>query len=65
MMKPSIAEIAAEDGRFETLVAALDATGLVGTLSSDGAYAALAPTDDAFAKLPAGTVEALLEEIPA
>lgn len=63
--KPSIAEIAVEDGRFTTLVAALDAAGLVETLSNDGSFTVFAPTDDAFAKLPAGTVEALLEDIPA
>jgi uncharacterized surface protein with fasciclin (FAS1) repeats len=62
---PSIAEIAVEDGRFTTLVAALDAAGLVETLSSDGAFTVFAPTDDAFAALPAGTVEGLLENIPA
>jgi uncharacterized surface protein with fasciclin (FAS1) repeats len=58
----SIAEIAAEDGRFTTLVAALDAAGLVETLSSDGEYTVFAPTDDAFATLPEGTVESLLED---
>ena len=63
--KPSIAEIAVEDGRFTTLVAALDAAGLVETLSNDGSFTVFAPTDDAFDKLPAGTVEALLEDIPA
>lgn len=63
--KPSIAEIAVEDGRFTTLVAALDAAGLVETLSNDGPFTVFAPTDDAFAKLPEGTVAALLEDIPA
>lgn len=57
----SIAEIAAEDGRFTTLVAAADAAGLVETLSSDGTFTVFAPTDDAFAALPEGTVESLLE----
>ncbi|MDC7240148.1 MAG: fasciclin domain-containing protein [Spirochaetales bacterium] len=65
MIKPSIAEIASGDERFETLVAALDAAGLVETLSSEGSYTVFAPTDDAFAKLPEGTVEALLGDIPA
>ncbi|WP_420644619.1 fasciclin domain-containing protein [Candidatus Leptofilum sp.] len=59
---PSIAEIAVEDGRFTTLVAALDAAGLVGTLSDEGAFTVFAPTDDAFAALPEGTVESLLED---
>jgi uncharacterized surface protein with fasciclin (FAS1) repeats len=62
MHAKSIAEIAAEDGRFTTLVAALDAAGLVETLSSDGEYTVFAPTDDAFATLPEGTVESLLED---
>jgi uncharacterized surface protein with fasciclin (FAS1) repeats len=58
----SIAEIAVEDGRFTTLVAALDAAGLVETFSSEGAFTVFAPTDDAFAALPEGTVESLLED---
>ena len=61
----SIAEIAVADGRFETLVAALDAAGLVETLAGEGSFTVFAPTDDAFAKLPEGTVEALLQDIPA
>ena len=64
-MAPSIAEIAVEDGRFTTLVAALDAAGLVETLSGEGSFTVFAPTDDAFAALPEGTVEALLADIPA
>ena len=62
--KSPIAEIAVEDGRFTTLVAALDAAGLVETLAGEGSFTVFAPTDDAFAKLPAGTVEALLADIP-
>ena len=61
----SIVDIAVSDGRFETLVAALQAAGLVDTLAGDGPFTVFAPTDDAFAKLPEGTVEALLEDIPA
>ncbi len=61
----TIVEIAVADGRFETLVAALGAADLVETLSGEGAFTVFAPTDDAFAKLPEGTVEALLEDIPA
>jgi transforming growth factor-beta-induced protein len=61
----SIVDIAVADGRFTTLAAALEAAGLVETLSSEGLFTVFAPTDDAFAKLPEGTVEALLEDIPA
>ena len=58
----SIAEIATEDGRFTTLVAAVEAAGLAETLSSEGEFTVFAPTDDAFAALPEGTVESLLED---
>ena len=61
----TIVDIAAADGRFTTLVAAVQAAGLVDTLSSEGLFTVFAPTDDAFAALPAGTVEALLGNIPA
>ena len=61
----SIVDIAAGDERFETLVAALTAAGLVETLAGEGPFTVFAPTDDAFAALPEGTVEALLEDIPA
>jgi transforming growth factor-beta-induced protein len=59
---PSIAEIAIADGRFDTLVAALSAAGLAETFLQPGNYTVFAPTDDAFAALPAGTVEALLAD---
>ena len=62
--QPDIVEIAVSDGRFTTLVAALDAAGLVETLQGDGPFTVFAPTDDAFAQLPAGTVDALLADIP-
>jgi uncharacterized surface protein with fasciclin (FAS1) repeats len=58
----SIAEIAVEDGRFTTLVAALEAAGLVDTLSAEGDFTVFAPVDDAFASLPEGTVASLLED---
>jgi uncharacterized surface protein with fasciclin (FAS1) repeats len=58
----SIAEIAVEDGRFTTLVAALEAAGLVDTLAGEGEFTVFAPTDDAFAALPEGTVASLLED---
>ena len=60
-----IVDIAVADGRFTTLVAALQAADLVGALSSEGPFTVFAPTDDAFAQLPEGTVEALLDDIPA
>ncbi len=63
--KGSIVDIAVADGRFQTLVAAVQAAGLAETLSSEGLFTVFAPTDDAFAKLPEGTVEALLADIPA
>jgi uncharacterized surface protein with fasciclin (FAS1) repeats len=59
---PTIAEIAIADGRFDTLVAALSAAGLAETFLQPGSYTVFAPTDDAFAALPAGTVEALLAD---
>ncbi len=60
----TIVDIAVEDGRFTTLVAALQAADLADTLAGDGPFTVFAPTDDAFAALPAGTVEALLADIP-
>ena len=61
----TIVDIAVGDGRFQTLVAALQAAGLVETLQGVGPFTVFAPTDDAFAKLPEGTVDALLKDIPA
>ena len=61
----SIVDIAVADGRFMTLVQALTAADLVTTLSSGGPFTVFAPTDDAFAALPEGTVEGLLADIPA
>jgi len=58
----TIVEIAIENGNFTTLVAAVQAAGLAETLSGDGPFTVFAPTDEAFAKLPAGTVEALLQD---
>jgi transforming growth factor-beta-induced protein len=59
-----IVDTAVADGRFTTLAAALGAAGLVDTLKGEGPFTVFAPTDEAFAQLPAGTVEALLEDIP-
>ena len=55
-----IVDTAVSAGDFTTLAAALEAGGLVGTLKGDGPYTVFAPTDEAFAKLPDGTVEYLL-----
>ena len=60
--QPTIAEIAVENGNFNTLVAALEAAGLVETFASEGNYTVFAPTDEAFAALPEGTLEALLAD---
>jgi transforming growth factor-beta-induced protein len=57
----TIAQVATEAGTFKTLVAALGAAGLVETLQGPGPFTVFAPTDAAFAKLPAGTLEALLK----
>ena len=56
-----IVDTAVTAGSFNTLAAALDAAGLVDTLKGGGPFMGFAPTDDAFAKLPAGTVETLLK----
>lgn len=55
-----IVDTAVSAGSFNTLAAALQAGGLVDTLKADGPYTVFAPTDEAFAKLPDGTVEMLL-----
>jgi len=57
-----IVETAAAAGNFKTLLAAAEAAGLVGALKGDGPLTVFAPTDDAFAALPEGTVEALLQD---
>ena len=58
----TIVETAVEAGSFTTLVAAVEAAGLVETLSGEGPFTVFAPTDEAFAALPEGTVEGLLED---
>lgn len=59
-----IVDTAVKAGSFNTLVAAVKAAGLVDTLKGAGPFTVFAPTDEAFAKLPAGTVDALLKDIP-
>jgi len=56
-----IVDTAVAAGSFKTLAAALNAAGLIDTLKSEGPFTVFAPTDEAFAKLPAGTVEGLLK----
>ena len=56
----TIVDIAVEDGRFTTLVAAIQAAGLAETLSGEGPFTVFAPTDEAFAALPEGTLDSLL-----
>jgi uncharacterized surface protein with fasciclin (FAS1) repeats len=57
-----IVDTAVAAGSFKTLAAALTAAGLIDTLKGAGPFTVFAPTDEAFAKLPAGTVEALLKD---
>ena len=59
-----IVDTAVAAGSFKTLVTAVKAAGLVDTLKSKGPFTLFAPNDDAFAKLPKGTVEGLLKDIP-
>ena len=59
-----IVDTAIAAGTFKTLVTAVKAAGLVETLKSKGPFTVLAPNDEAFAKLPEGTVEGLLKDIP-
>lgn len=60
----NMVEIAVSTGTFKTLVQAVQAAALVETLSGPGPFTVFAPTDDAFAKLPTGTVDSLLKDIP-
>jgi uncharacterized surface protein with fasciclin (FAS1) repeats len=59
-----IVDIAVGAGSFKTLVTAVQAAGLVETLKSPGPFTVFAPTDDAFAKLPPGTIQTLVQNIP-
>jgi uncharacterized surface protein with fasciclin (FAS1) repeats len=58
----TIVDIAAADSNFSTLVTAVKAAGLAETLSAEGPYTVFTPTNEAFAKLPEGTVESLLQD---
>lgn len=59
-----IVDIAVGAGSFKTLVTAVQVAGLVDTLKSPGPFTVFAPNDDAFAKLPPGTVQTLVQNIP-
>ncbi|MGB3299759.1 MAG: fasciclin domain-containing protein [Phormidesmis sp.] len=61
---PSIVDIAVNTEGFSTLVAAVQAAGLVEVLATGGPFTVFAPTDDAFAKLPPGTVQTLVDNPP-
>lgn len=61
-MKMDIVDTAVKAGSFKTLVKAVQAAGLVDTLKGEGPYTVFAPTDEAFAKLPEGTLESLLND---
>jgi uncharacterized surface protein with fasciclin (FAS1) repeats len=61
MKAKDIVDTAVGAGQFNTLAAALEAADLIGTLKGDGPFTVFAPTDEAFAKLPEGTVENLLK----
>ncbi|BAZ24522.1 beta-Ig-H3/fasciclin [Kalymmatonema gypsitolerans NIES-4073] len=61
---PDLVETAVNAGNFNTLAKAVEAAELVEILKSPGPYTVFAPTDDAFAKLPAGTLDSLLQDIP-
>ena len=60
-LSKDIVDTAVSNGSFKTLAAALTAAGLVDTLKGDGPFTVFAPNDEAFAKLPKGTVETLLK----
>ncbi|MGB7440768.1 MAG: fasciclin domain-containing protein [Coleofasciculaceae cyanobacterium] len=61
---PDIVDIAVSAGSFETLVTAVKAAGLVETLKSPGPFTVFAPNDEAFAKLPPGTIQTLVQNTP-
>lgn len=60
----NLVDTAIEAGSFKTLVKAVQAADLVKTLSGPGPFTVFAPNDDAFARLPAGTVDSLLKDVP-
>jgi transforming growth factor-beta-induced protein len=63
--QPNLIETLETDGRFTTLLAALNIAGLTETVATGGTFTIFAPTDEAFAALPPGTVESLVTNVPA
>ncbi|MBW4576502.1 MAG: fasciclin domain-containing protein [Aphanothece sp. CMT-3BRIN-NPC111] len=61
---PDLVETAANAGSFKTLVTVVEAAGLLDILKSPGPYTVLAPTDEAFAKIPSDTIASWLQDIP-
>ncbi|NJK74569.1 MAG: fasciclin domain-containing protein [Oscillatoriales cyanobacterium RU_3_3] len=61
---PDIVDIAVGAGSFQTLVTAVQVANLVGALKSPGPFTVFAPNDDAFAKLPPGTITTLVQNVP-
>ncbi|HEY9692334.1 MAG TPA: fasciclin domain-containing protein [Oculatellaceae cyanobacterium] len=61
---PNLVDTAANAGSFNTLVTAIEAAGLLEILTSPGPYTVLAPTDEAFAKIPVDTLSGWLQDIP-
>jgi uncharacterized surface protein with fasciclin (FAS1) repeats len=59
---PTIVDIAVQAGKFNTLVQAVQAAGLVETLSGEGPFTVFAPTDEAFAQIPQDTLQAVLAD---
>ena len=62
--KDDVVDVARKAGSFKTLLTAIEAAGLTDTLRGEGPFTVFSPTDEAFAKLPAGTVEGLLKDVP-
>jgi uncharacterized surface protein with fasciclin (FAS1) repeats len=60
----NIIEVLSADGHFTTLMSAINAAGLADTLKSAGPFTLFAPTDSAFAKMPPGSVESLMQDVP-
>ena len=60
--EPTLVEVAQQAGSFTTLLAAIDAAGLTSTLEGDGPFTVFAPNDEAFAKIPADAIDALLSD---